>query len=277
MTLSEPLSRTSDAPLPSRTGAGERGVALVTGGRRGIGRAICRELAGSGFDVAVVDIIDDDSGRETTDMVKRAGRNTLFRQCDIADTAAHGALLEEVERNLGAISCLVNNAGIQVPVRGDLLDVSEEMFDRLININLRGTFFLTQAVARRMVAQTAPPEERSIITVTSANAGLVSPEKGPYCVSKAGLSMASQQFAVRLAAEGIRVHEIRPGLIRTNMTADVYERYSPLVASGEICPMRRWGEPEDIGRGIAALATGAMPFSTGDIYNIGGGMQIHQL
>lgn len=277
MTLREPPPRASEKALPSDAGLGERGVALVTGGRRGIGRAICRELAANGFDVAVVDIVDDDSGRETVEMVKRVGRKTFFRQCDISDTGCYATLLDQVEGELGAISCLVNNAGIQVPVRGDLLDVSEEMFDHLININLRGTFFLTQAVARRMVAQTAPVAERSIITITSANAGLVSPEKGPYCVSKAGLSMASQQFALRLAAEGIRVHEIRPGLIRTSMTADVYERYSPLVAAGDICPMRRWGEPEDIARGIATLATGAMPFSTGDIYNIGGGMQIHQL
>lgn len=277
MTLSEPLPRASETPQLPQTGAGERGVALVTGGRRGIGRAICRELARSGFDIAVIDIIDDDSGRETVEMVRQAGRKTLFRQCDISDTGSYNATLDRVEGELGAISCLVNNAGIQVPVRGDLLEVSEEMFDHLININLRGTFFLTQAVARRMVAQTTPAAERSIITVTSANAGLVSPEKGPYCVSKAGLSMASQQFALRLAEEGIRVHEIRPGLIRTNMTVDVYDRYSPLVAAGDICPMRRWGEPEDIARGIATLAMGAMPFSTGDIYNIGGGMQIHQL
>ncbi|WP_245451056.1 3-ketoacyl-ACP reductase [Borborobacter arsenicus] len=277
MTLREPLAHPGEMPLPSDTASGGRGVALVTGGRRGIGRAICRELAARGFDIAVVDVVDDDSGRETVEMVRQAGRKTLFRQCDISDTGSYSALLDQVEGNLGAISCLVNNAGIQVPVRGDLLDVSEEMFDHLININLRGTFFLTQAVARRMVAQTAPAAERSIITITSANAGLVSPEKGPYCVSKAGLSMASQQFALRLAAEGIRVHEIRPGLIRTSMTADVYDRYSPLVAAGGICPMRRWGEPEDIARGIATLATGAMPFSTGDIYNIGGGMQIHQL
>jgi NAD(P)-dependent dehydrogenase (short-subunit alcohol dehydrogenase family) len=144
-------------------------------------------------------------------------------------------------------------------------------------VNLRGTFFFTQAVARMMLSHSVPLTERSIITITSANAGLVSPEKGPYCISKAGLSMASQQFAVRLADAAIHVHEVRPGLIRTDMTADVYEKYTAEVETGRVSAIRRWGQPEDIARGVAALATGAIPFSTGDIYNIGGGMQIHRL
>ncbi|WP_246811621.1 3-ketoacyl-ACP reductase [Mesorhizobium silamurunense] len=254
-----------------------RGLAVVTGGRRGIGRAICCELARVGFDIAIVDIVDDENASETVDLVSRLGRNSAFYRRDISDTSGNAAFVEGLERDLGEITCLVNNAGVQVSVRGDLLDVTEESFDRLIGVNLRGTFFLTQAVARAMLSRSQTASERSVVTITSANAGLVSPEKGPYCISKAALSMASQQFAIRLADAGIRVHEIRPGLIRTDMTADVYEKYSSQVEAGQLSAIRRWGQPEDIARAVATLAAGGLPFSTGDIYHIGGGMQIHRL
>lgn len=254
-----------------------RGLAVVTGGRRGIGRAICCELARVGFDIAIVDIVDDENASETVDLVSRLGRNSAFYRRDISETSGNAAFVEGLERDQGEITCLVNNAGVQVSVRGDLLDVTEESFDRLIGINLRGTFFLTQAVARAMLSRRQSASERSVVTITSANAGLVSPEKGPYCISKAGLSMASQQFAIRLADAGIRVHEIRPGLIRTDMTADVYEKYSSQVETGQLSAIRRWGQPEDIARAVATLAAGGLPFSTGDIYHIGGGMQIHRL
>jgi NAD(P)-dependent dehydrogenase (short-subunit alcohol dehydrogenase family) len=254
-----------------------RGLAIVTGGRRGIGRAICRELAVAGFDIAIVDIVDDESVHDTLEIVRSSGRLVGFYQRDIAQTAGNGELISSIEGDLGEVSCLVNNAGVQVSVRGDLLDVSEETFDRLVGINLRGTFFFTQAVARAMVSRPQPLAERSIVTITSANAGLVSPEKGPYCISKAGLSMASQQFAIRLADAGVRVHEIRPGLIETDMTVDVYDKYSAQVEAGQLSVIRRWGQPEDIARGVATLATGGMPFSTGDIYHIGGGIQLHRL
>lgn len=247
------------------------------GGRRGIGRAICHALAAAGFDLAVVDVVDDENARETVEQVCSTGRNVVFFQHDISKTATHSDLVSRIERALGAVTCLVNNAGVMVPVRGDLLDVTEESFDRLIGVNLRGTFFFTQAVARAMVSRPDTGVERSIITITSANAGMASPEKGPYCVSKAVLSMASQQFAIRLADAGIRVHEIRPGLIETDMTAEVFEKYSAQIDDGQLSVIRRWGQPEDIARGVATLATGAMPFSTGDIYHIGGGMQLHRL
>ncbi|MBX3567483.1 MAG: 3-ketoacyl-ACP reductase [Rhizobiaceae bacterium] len=258
-------------------GRPERGLAIVTGGRRGIGRAICGELAAAGFDVAVVDLVDDANARATLDAVRSSGRRAGFYQRDIAETAGNADFIARIEGDLGQVACLVNNAGVQVSVRGDLLEVTEQAFDRLIGINLRGTFFLTQAVARAMLSRPQGGLERSIVTITSANAGLVSPEKGPYCISKAGLSMASQQFAIRLAEAGIHVHEIRPGLIQTDMTADVYEKYSVQVDAGQLSAIRRWGQPEDIGRAVATLATGSMPFSTGDIYHIGGGMQLHRL
>ncbi len=270
------LQTAIDAAQGTLGHAVSRGTALVTGGRRGIGRAICRALAEVGFDIAVSDLVEAEGARDTLAEVEAAGRKGRYYRRDVSNTDDNDAFVSGIEDDLGVLTCLVNNAGIQVPVRGDLLDVSEEDFDRLIAVNLRGTFFLTQAVARRMVTR-ASEAERSIVTITSANASLVSPEKGPYGISKAGLSMAVQQFAVRLAENNIRVHEIRPGLIRTDMTAEVFEKYSPRVEAGQVSPIRRWGEPEEIARAVAALAAGMIPFSTGDIFHIGGGMQIHRL
>lgn len=253
------------------------GVALVTGGRRGIGRAICVELARRGYDIAFLDLAYDDDARRTEQLVAEIGRRVEFERADIANTRDMQAMLDRFVEKLGPVDCLVNNAGVQVSVRGDLLNVDEAEFDRLVGINLRGTFFLTQAVARHMLETDRQDRQRSIITITSANAGLVSPEKGAYCISKAGLSMAMQAYALRLAEAGIRVHEIRPGLIETEMTAEVNEKYSPRISDGSICALRRWGRPDDIALSIASLATGAIPYSTGDIFHIGGGMQIARL
>lgn len=275
--LADPTLHRAGDPIVAPGEKPQRGVAVVTGGRRGIGRAICRELGAAGFDIAMLDIVDDENTQETMDIIGVLGVRSNFYQRDLGDVASHRDLVAEIEERQGPITCLVNNAGIQVSVRGDLLDVTEESFDSLLGVNLRGTFFLTQAVARRMVSRSDVERERSIITITSANAGLVSPEKGPYCIAKAGLSMASQQFALRLADLGIRVHEIRPGLIRTDMTADVYDKYAGPIEAGAVSAIRRWGQPEEIARCVFALATGAIPFCTGDIFNIGGGMQIHRL
>lgn len=253
------------------------GVALVTGGRRGIGRAVCLELARRGFDIGFVDLNEDDDVLKTQSMVRDIGRLVRFVAADIAHTRSIPGVIDWFVGELGPITCLVNNAGVQVAVRGDPLDVDEAEFDRLIGVNLRGTYFVTQRVARHMLAASAIEYPRSIITITSANAALVSPEKGPYCISKAGLSMAMQVFALRLAEAGIRVHEIRPGLIETAMTADVLQQYSPRIEDGSICALRRWGRPEDVAGTVGALATGAIPYSTGDVYHIGGGMQINRL
>lgn len=255
------------------------GVALVTGGRRGIGRAICLELAHRGYDIAFVDWVEDHHVERTLSILASTGRKAAYFPLDIAKVDRHDEIVNTVWEQLGPITCLVNNAGIQVSVRGDMLEVDEAELDRLLSVNLRGTFFLTQLVAKKMVevAASAPDVVRSIITITSANAHLVSPEKAAYCISKAALSMAMQAYAVRLAEHGVRVYEIRPGLIETDMTAEVYDRYSPGMLDGSLCALRRWGKPDDIAGAIATLATGAMPYSTGDIYNIGGGMQIPRL
>jgi NAD(P)-dependent dehydrogenase (short-subunit alcohol dehydrogenase family) len=260
-----------------RNAISSRGTAIVTGGRRGIGAAICRELAAKGFDIAVADLVLDGNGSEVVEDIRSLGRRAEFFALDIAKISDHQRFLDDVNASLGPISCLVNNAGIQVPIRGDLLDVSEEVFDTVIGVNLRGTFFLTKAVAKSMAAdKQATGAERNIIFITSANAGMASPEKGAYCVSKSGLSMVSQLFALRLAEYGIRVHEIRPGLIRTDMTAEVFDKYTRQIEQG-LSAIKRWGEPEDVACCVGALATGGVPFTTGDIFNIGGGLHIERL
>jgi NAD(P)-dependent dehydrogenase (short-subunit alcohol dehydrogenase family) len=254
--------------------SGSRPVALVTGGRRGIGRSACVALAGRGFDILAADIAED-GAMETAAEVRGAGGDFAFRHLDVADLASHADFVDAAWSLTGGLACLVNNAGVGALRRGDLLDVTPESWDRAMNVNARGSFFLTRAVARRMVADdTASP--RSIIFVSSANAVLASPDRGEYCASKAAVSMLAKVFALRLAEHGIAVHEIRPGVIRTDLTAPVAEAYTRRIADG-LSPMRRWGEGEDIGRAIAMLAAGDLPFSTGDALHIDGGLHIGRL
>jgi NAD(P)-dependent dehydrogenase (short-subunit alcohol dehydrogenase family) len=249
-------------------------TALVTGARRGIGRAIAFALADAGFALVVNDVVADGASDETMAGIESRGARSVFVEGDIARLETHGAMLDAVEAELGPIGCLVNNAGVQVPERVDLLETTPDVFDHLIAVNLRGTFFLTQEVARRMLGSAG--EGRSIITISSINASMASVEKGPYCVSKAGLTMVNRLFALRLAAHGIAAYEIRPGLIRTDMTARVRESYGAAIANG-LSPIPRWGEPEDVAGAIASLATGAIPFSTGSAFTIDGGVELPRL
>jgi NAD(P)-dependent dehydrogenase (short-subunit alcohol dehydrogenase family) len=253
-------------------------VALVTGGRRGIGAAIAQALAGRGFDVAVIDLERDEVAERTLAAVKALGRRAAFAAGDVADIASHGALLEKVWAEFGTLDCLVSNAGVQVKVRGDLLDTTPESFDRLLGINLRGTFFLTQAAARRMVKETrgADDPHRSIVTISSVNAVKASINRGEYCISKAGLTMVNKLFALRLAEHNIHCYEIQPGVIATDMTAPAKERYDREIAGGMV-PIARWGQPGDIAGAIATLATGAIPFSTGAAFPIDGGLHVEKL
>jgi NAD(P)-dependent dehydrogenase (short-subunit alcohol dehydrogenase family) len=255
--------------------AQSRPVTLVTGARRGIGAAIALALARAGFDVAITDITEDDDARATLAALRAAGANARFLRSDLADTLDHMRVLAEAVSQCGAIDCLVNNAGVPSPARGDLLDVRPEGFDQVLDVNLRGTFFFTQAVARHMIA-TASRNARSIITVSSVSAELASPERGEYCMSKAGLAMLTKLFALRLARDGIPVFEVRPGVIRTPMTAGVADKYDRRVADG-LVPMGRWGEPEDIGAAVAALASGQFQFATGSVINLDGGLAIPRL
>ncbi len=250
-----------------------RPVALVTGGRRGIGQGIAFALAEAGFDLVLNDLERDADAEGTLAGLRERGASASFVAADIADLLAQPALVEAAFGAFGRLDCLVNNAGVSVLSRGDLLEVSFESYDRCLDVNLRGPFFLTQRIARRMLEQAplagGPP--RSIVMITSVNAELASADRGEYCISKAGVSMLTKLFALRLAPHGIGVFEVRPGIIRTAMTAPSAKRYERAIAGG-ITPIARWGEPEDVGRAVATLATGRLPFSVGQVIYVDGGL-----
>lgn len=253
-----------------------RPVAIVTGGRRGIGLGIARALAADGFDIAITGIGDSDAATDTmlADLAA-LGSQAIYLKGDLADLSGHAATVAAVEDRLGAIGCLVNNAGIASVVRGDFLDLAPENFDAIVATNLRGTVFFTQAVLKAMLhSKAAGP--RSIINITSVSAGLTSPERLDYCMTKAGLAAFSQGLALRLADTGISVFEIRPGIIRSDMTAGVSTKYDALIDGG-LVPMKRWGEPDDIGNAAAALASGRFSFATGSVINLDGGLAIGRL
>ncbi len=263
-------------PTP-RTHRNVRPVALVTGARKGLGRAIATCLARSGYDLVVNDIIEDKETASTLEALDAEGGSVRFIRHDIADAAQHPAFVENAASSFGRIDCLVNNAGVQVSRRVSLLDVGHGEFDEVVNVNLRGTFFLTQEVARWMSANTSngPNDPRSIISITSANSSLASTDKAAYCLAKSALSMMTALFALELGRHNISVFEVRPGLMVTDMTASVREKYADYVDKNTV--FRRWGEPEEVGRAVAALATGAIPYASGEVINIDGGMHIERM
>ncbi len=253
-----------------------RPLAIVTGGRRGIGLGIARALAADGFDIAITGIGASDESTDTVlAMLGEAGAKAAYFQADLAAVERHAETVEAIVDAFGHIDCLVNNAGIASVVRGDFLDLQPENFDTIVATNLRGTVFFTQAVLRAMLAAPAT-RPRSIVNVTSVSASLSSPERLDYCMTKAGLAAFSQGLALRLAETGIAVFEIRPGIIRSEMTAGVSAKYDALIAGG-LVPMKRWGEPEDIGAAVAALATGRFAFATGSVIDLDGGLSIGRL
>ena len=250
-----------------------RPAALVTGARRGIGRAICAALAGAGYDILGCDVAQDGAA-ETRAAVEAAGGRFGFRIADLAEIDSIAPLVDWAWREGGGLEAVVNNAGVGAMVRGDPLTMTPESWNRALAINTRAPFFVTQDVARRMVEKGAPKRgPRGVIFVSSANAVIASPDRAEYAASKAAVSMVAKCLALRLAEDGIPVYEIRPGVIRTDMTAPVAARYTERIAAG-LTPIRRWGEAEDIGRAIAALLSGALPFTTGDAFHIDGGMHI---
>ncbi len=272
----------------------EQPVALVTGGSRGIGRGICLELARRGFAVAVNYAGNEGAARETVRLlqegIRRAdatspSRSQLLCQGDVALSADRDRMVDQVLAEWGRIDVLVNNAGITSVGRRDILEATEESWDRVLAVNLKGPYFLTQRVAREMIRLPSPPWGRGvggegvwrcIINITSLSTYTVSASRGDYCISKAGLSMMTKLWAARLAEHGIHVFEVRPGVIETDMTAGAKELYDRLIAEG-LTPIRRWGTPEDVGRAVAALASGDFPFSTGDALNVDGGFHIRRL
>ena len=252
-----------------------RPVALVTGGSRGIGRGICVELAKNGYAVAINYHGNADAARETQHLVQPA--ESLLLQGDVSLAADRDRIVDAVLARWGRIDALVNNAGITSISRRDILEATEESWDRVLGVNLKGAFFLAQRVANEMIKlrNTGQPQDYQplIVNISSVSAYALSTNRGDYCVSKAGLTMVTQLFALRLAAHGIRVYEIRPGIIESDMTSAGHERYTQLIAEG-LTPIRRWGTPQDVGKAVAALAAGALPYSTGDVINIDGGYHL---
>lgn len=246
------------------------GAALVTGARRGIGKAIALALADAGFDVAVADVVQTDELEAVAETIRARGRKAGAMIGDIADVASHGALLDAAEKAIGLLTTLVNNAGVSVLNRGDLLDVTAESYDRCQSVNTRGTFFLTQAFARRVLVVESKAH-RSIVTVSSANAVAPSIARGEYCVSKAAASMVSKLFAARLSNDGIGVYEIQPGFIETDMTAPSRAKYDALIEGG-LTVIKRFGSPEEVARIAVTLASGLLPYTSGQIIQADGGL-----
>jgi 3-oxoacyl-[acyl-carrier protein] reductase len=258
-------------------------VALVTGGSRGIGRGIAVALAGAGFDLVVNYAGNRPAADECLALCAAAGPAGRYQACqgDVAARPDRERLLAFTRETFGRLDCLVNNAGVAPSVRADVLEAGEESFDRLIAINLKGPYFLTQQAARWMIEQRAGARLGAgyaprIVTVSSISTYTASVNRGDYCLSKAGLGMLTKLFAVRLAEHGVGVYEVRPGVIKTDMTAPVGDKYDKLIADG-LTPIRRWGLPEDVGKAVAAVAGGALPFSTGEVINVDGGFHLRWL
>lgn len=266
-------------------------TAIVTGGSRGIGRGICLGLAARGWAVVVNYRGNAAAAQEAAGLVEAAGGQALIVQADIGAAEDRERLVQETLARFGRIDLLVNNAGMAPRVRADLLETSEESYDEVMAVNLKGPFFLTQRVARAMIAGASPSPETgrrpepvegegrgggSIINIGSISAYTASINRGEYCISKAGMGMMTALFADRLAPHGINVYEVRPGIIATDMTSGVTSKYDALIADG-LTPIRRWGQPEDIAAAVVALAEGAFPFSTGEIFNVDGGFHMRRL
>jgi NAD(P)-dependent dehydrogenase (short-subunit alcohol dehydrogenase family) len=258
-------------------------AALITGASRGIGRGIALELAKlGGYDLAINYASNEEAARETAAACEAAGTGIRARtvRANISAAEDRAALIAFVKREFGRLDLLVNNAGVAPSVRADILEATEESFDRLIGINLKGPYFLTQLAAQLMIEQLAGKEAEAgtmnVVTVSSISAYTASVNRGDYCISKAGLSMHTQLWAARLAEYGIGVFEVQPGIIETDMTARVKERYDKLFSEG-LTPLPRWGTPEDVGKAVAAVAAGHFPYSTGMILDVDGGFRVRRL
>jgi 3-oxoacyl-[acyl-carrier protein] reductase len=264
--------------------ASSRRIAVVTGGTRGIGLGIARALAREGWSLAlcgvrpaetIADVLDELRGLGAAGGV---GIDVSYDVADLSRTDDRVRLVDSIRSRYGAVHALVNNAGRAPRMRADILEATEESFEEVMRTNLQGPYFLTQQIAALMVEQkkASPDSAASIVFVTSVSADMASPNRGEYCVSKAGLAMTAKLFALRLAEFAIPVYEIRPGIIATDMTAGVRDVYDRRIADGLI-PDRRWGTPEDIGRAAAALLRGDVPYATGTVLHVDGGLTIPRL
>ncbi len=251
--------------------------ALITGGSRGIGLGIAMALALEGWNLAI-NGIRDESQVDSLKELKDEGVKVMYCQGDISSSTSRQEIINKALDGLGSINVLVNNAGIAPKDRSDLLDISEDSYDRVLNTNLRGTFFLTQLVARKMIQHKSedPDFQACIINISSISATLASPERGQYCISKAGMSMLTKLFAIRLGQHNIPVFEIRPGIIATDMTSGVKEKYDKKIAEG-LTVAGRWGQPEDVGKAVKSLVCGDLNYSTGQVLMVDGGLTIERL
>ncbi len=272
-------------------------TAIVTGASRGIGRAIALALGAQRFNVVINYHSSAAAAQEVAQAIVQAGGAAETVQADVGHLADHEKIVAAARDRFGAVHLLVNNAGVAPKVRADLLELSEAGFDQVLDTNLKGTFFLTQRVARFMIEQAPPPESRrppesaqggvalsggdgrAIINIASISAYTASLNRGEYCMAKAGIGMMTQLFAARLAAHGINVYEIRPGIIATDMTSGqaVKAKYDKLILEGDLLPIRRWGRPEDVAQAVVAVAQGLLPYSTGQVLDVDGGFHIRRL
>ncbi len=248
-------------------------VALITGGSRGIGFGVAQALARSGFDVVINGRRDASDVADAIKTLEGLGAKVLYCRADVASRDDHASMLASIKQTFGRLDVLVNNAGVAPDVRADILDAGEESFDRLIKINLRGPYFLTQSAAKWMIEQKNADENFKgvIVNVSSISANVASVNRGDYCISKAGVAMATQLWAVRLAEFGIDVFEVRPGIIATDMTRGVTEKYDKLIAGG-LTLEKRWGTPKDVGNAVAVLARGELSYATGQVLMVDGGL-----
>ena len=253
-------------------------VALVTGGSRGIGLGIATQLAANGFDLAINGMRPAEDVEDTIKKLKKYGNNVVYCRGNIALSAERENILNEVKKYYQRLDILVNNAGMAPRQRNDILEATEENYDEVMNTNLKGSYFLMQKAANWMIEQKKKDNTFNgcIINISSMSATVASVNRGEYCLSKAGLSMATQLFAVRLGAFNIPVFEVRPGIILTDMTAGVKEKYDKMINEG-LCVQQRWGEPEDVGKVVAALAKGDFMYSTGQVIMVDGGLTIPRL
>lgn len=253
-------------------------VAAITGGARGIGFGISWQLAKEGFDLAICGQRDASQINEPLQALRLLGAKVHYTKANIANTEERKTFLTEIHQEFGRLDVLVNNAGIAPKVRADILDAGEESFDELIRVNLRGPYFLTQKAAQWMIEQKklSTTFNGCIINITSISATVASVNRGDYCLAKAALGMSTQLWSLRLAEYGIPVYEIRPGVIKTDMTAGVTAKYDDLISKG-LVPQNRWGFPEDIGKAAAMLARGDLPYSTGQVLMVDGGLTLARL
>ncbi|PIF05517.1 MAG: 3-ketoacyl-ACP reductase [Draconibacterium sp.] len=253
-------------------------TALITGGSRGIGLGIAKALGNAGFDLAINGVRKDESVMQVLNELKGLGVNVFYIRGNIADRKDRQIIFDSVVKKFRHLNVLVNNAGIAPRERKDILEASEEVYDEVMETNLKGPFLLTQLFARHMVSKKTKDADfqACIINVSSVSATMPSVNRGEYCISKAGMAMATKLWAARLGEYNIPVYEIRPGVIKTDMTSGVQEKYDKLFEKG-LAIQKRWGTPEDVGKVALALATGLMPYSTGQVIDVDGGMTIQRL